>query len=190
MPQRRLSSGGNPSPLKRQPTSLAEAPSSSNAHLIDSPAWVKCNALGKRKGPEQPPYVMCTVASIDGETCSISLPDGSAVAGVSTSDVSWAHEGENPADHCGLMHLSEATVLHNTVQRAADGQFYTWVGPGQLISVNPCKRIAELFGEKKMGEFRGRMVGGSCGPPCVDAVLRITLLPSPGGRGVRTECLR
>ena len=38
MPQRRLSSGGNPSPLKRQPTSLAEAPSSSNAHLIDSPA--------------------------------------------------------------------------------------------------------------------------------------------------------
>ena len=159
MPQRRLSSGGNPSPLKRQPTSLAEAPSSSNAHLIDSPAWVKCNALGKRMGPEQPPYVMCTVASIDGETCSISLPDGSAVAGVSTSDVSWAHEGENPADHCGLMHLSEATVLHNTVQRAADGKFYTWVGPGQLISVNPCKRIAELFGEKKMGEFRGRMVG-------------------------------
>ena len=52
MPQRRLSSGGNPSPLKRQPTSLAEAPSSSNAHLIDSPAWVKCNALGKRMGPE------------------------------------------------------------------------------------------------------------------------------------------
>ena len=158
MPQRRLSSGGSPSPLKRRrrrsPRRVVV-----EQHLIDSPAWVKCSALGKRMGPEQPPYVMCTVASIDGETCSISLPDGSAVAGVSTSDVSWAHEGENPADHCGLMHLSEATVLHNTVQRAADGKFYTWVGPGQLISVNPCKRIAELFGEKKMGEFRGRMVG-------------------------------
>ena len=72
--------------------------------------------------------------------------------------MSWAHEGENPADHCGLMHLSEATVLHNTVQRAADGQFYTWVGPGSS-SRSTHKRIAELFGEKKMGEFRGRMVG-------------------------------
>ena len=58
-----------------------------------------------------------------------------------------------PDDHCGLTELSEATLLANTLRRAAGGRFCTWVGPNQLVAVNPCRQIAELKGEAKHRSF-------------------------------------
>ena len=46
-----------------------------------------------------------------------------------------------PDDHCGLLHLNEATLLHSTRARAKFGACYTWVGSSQLLSVNPCEPV-------------------------------------------------
>ncbi len=59
------------------------------------------------------------------------------------------------SDHCALVHLHEATVLANTVERAAFRHFCTWVGPAQLVSVNPCAPHPDIYGDAKMAQFRG-----------------------------------
>ena len=58
-----------------------------------------------------------------------------------------------PDDHCALVHLSEATLLANSLRRAMDGRFCTWVGPSQLVAVNPCETVPALVGEAKMRSF-------------------------------------
>ena len=59
------------------------------------------------------------------------------------------------SDHCALVHLHEATVLANTVERAAARHFCTWVGPAQLVSVNPCAPHPDIYGDARMAQFRG-----------------------------------
>ena len=61
-----------------------------------------------------------------------------------------------PDDCCGLVHLSEATLLANTLRRVLDGRFCTWVGPSQLVAVNPCETVPALVGEAKMRSFVGQ----------------------------------
>ena len=61
-----------------------------------------------------------------------------------------------PDDHCGLVHLSEANLLANTLRRVLDGRFCTWVGPSQLVAVNPCETVPALVGEAKMRSFVGQ----------------------------------
>ena len=61
------------------------------------------------------------------------------------------HHATPVDDQARLVHISEATILHNTAARARADEPYSWLGPGQMLSVNPCgKELAKLYGEQAM----------------------------------------
>ena len=49
-------------------------------------------------------------------------------------------DGVDQSDHTALLHLSDATLLHNTRMRYLRDEIYTYVGP-ILVSVNPFKCV-------------------------------------------------
>ena len=52
-------------------------------------------------------------------------------------------DGIDQSDHTALLHLSDATLLHNTRMRYLRDEIYTYVGP-ILVSVNPFKCMRQL----------------------------------------------
>ena len=100
------------------------------------------------------PYDEAVVESVTASAVSVRLADGKT-AELSPSLLSQRNDptAVHVEDHCGLVHLSEATLLANTLRRAMDGRYCTWVGPSQLVAVNPCEVVPELVGEAKMRSF-------------------------------------
>lgn len=75
----------------------------------------------------------------------------------------------NPADvdqsdHTALLHLSDATLLHNTRMRYLRDDIYTYVGP-ILVSVNPFKYIPKLYAPELMGDCKKFPPGHPLRPP-------------------------
>ena len=56
-------------------------------------------------------------------------------------------------DHTALLHLSDATLLHNTRLRYMRDEIYTYVGP-ILVSVNPFKYIPKLYAPELMSDCK------------------------------------
>ena len=62
-------------------------------------------------------------------------------------------EERTEVDNCALLHLSEATLLHNTRLRFLADDIYTFTG--QIVtSLNPCVTLPSLYSEKAMVEAR------------------------------------
>lgn len=64
------------------------------------------------------------------------------------TDVSMA----NPAlvaDNCSLLHLSDATLLHNTRERFFSNDVYTYTG-AIITSINPCTPLPALYSLERM----------------------------------------
>ena len=53
-------------------------------------------------------------------------------------------DGVDQSDHTALLHLSDATLLHNTRMRYLRDEIYTYVGP-ILVSVNPFKCVRQPY---------------------------------------------
>ena len=125
---------------------------------VGSEVWVK----NIEPAAKQWPYVFGTVLSIEGARAQVKFkpaqgrPGATLImqygneqgeADVALDQVSLHNPGPPVEDQCLLVQLSEATLLQNTILRSKDDQPYTWLGPGQIVSVNPCgKPLASLYG--------------------------------------------
>jgi len=83
-------------------------------------------------------------------------------------DLSPANDETQP-DNSFLFHLSEATLLSNTLLRAEQSQPYTYTG-NILTSVNPCKPMPELYSKELMQKYVGRRIGTSGNAPHLYAI--------------------
>ena len=69
--------------------------------------------------------------------------------------VTDADERSEP-DNCSLLHLSEATLLHNTQLRFQRDEIYTLTG--QIVtSLNPCKQLPALYDAAAMAATRAEL---------------------------------
>lgn len=108
-------------------------------------------------GPE--PWSHGKVTEVTGDDrCNVAPTAGGALVSSKLSELHLANDSKapHPDDACGLVNLNEPALLHSTLERAAQGKIYTWVGASQLLSVNPCEGVDGLFGEAAMERFRGR----------------------------------
>ena len=103
------------------------------------------------------PYFLGTLASIDHDRVLLHTKSQGKVS-VKREDVSLANDAQPRADLAELIHLSEPAVLANTIERAKHSDFFTWVGPGQLISINGCdpKHLQGQFEPIRMRSFHGK----------------------------------
>ena len=63
-------------------------------------------------------------------------------------------------DNCSLLHLSEATLLHNTQLRFQRDEIYTLTG--QIVtSLNPCKQLPALYDAAAMAATRAELNPGA-----------------------------
>jgi myosin heavy subunit len=121
--------------------------------------WVSASLLPR--GVSADPYVLVDLEADNGTEASVRLPDG-AKATVPSSAIS-PPVTDSTTDMAMLMHLSEATVLDNLLQRYRANEPYTYTGE-ILTSVNPCRRQPELHTAKVMCAYAGRILGGSQPP--------------------------
>ncbi|KAL1515592.1 hypothetical protein AB1Y20_002212 [Prymnesium parvum] len=75
------------------------------------------------------------------------LADAPTEVRVDVGSLALRHEAPPVDDKCLLEELNEATLLHNTLERARGEAPYTWLGPGQLLAVNPCRTIEGMYDE-------------------------------------------
>ena len=66
-------------------------------------------------------------------------------------------DGYSAPDNCQLIHINEASVLHNLHLRFASKHIYTYVG-SILIALNPFE-LLPIYGTDKMAAFAGRLPG-------------------------------
>jgi myosin-6 len=98
-------------------------------------------------------------------------------------------DGKEVDDCCSLMHLNEATLLHNTRLRYSTNRIYVRLGPDDpesgshpvktyvaniLISINPYEQIADLYCSETVRNYRGKSLGAL--PPHVFAIGRLRIL--------------
>ena len=63
-------------------------------------------------------------------------------------------DGVDQSDHTALLHLSDATLLHNTRMRYLRDEIYTYVGP-ILVSVNPYEYFKGVYNAETIRLFMG-----------------------------------
>ena len=69
-------------------------------------------------------------------------------------------EERTEVDNCALLHLSEATLLHNTRLRVLADDIYTFTG--QIVtSLNPCKQLPALYDAAAMAATRAELNPGA-----------------------------
>lgn len=97
-------------------------------------------------GPE--PWRHGKVNEVTGDDrCNVAPTAGGALVSSKLSELHLANDSKapHPDDACGLVNLNEPALLHSTLERAARGKIYTWVGASQLLSVNPCEGVDGLW---------------------------------------------
>eukprot|EP01114_Cavostelium_apophysatum_P010445 TRINITY_DN2416_c0_g1_i11.p1 TRINITY_DN2416_c0_g1~~TRINITY_DN2416_c0_g1_i11.p1 ORF type:complete len:2801 (+),score=908.52 TRINITY_DN2416_c0_g1_i11:43-8445(+) len=70
-------------------------------------------------------------------------------------------------DMIAISHLNEASILHNVRVRHRKDAIYTYVG-SILVSVNPYKRLEEMFSESSVLKYKGKPFGSL--PPHIFAI--------------------
>ncbi|XP_047128330.1 unconventional myosin-VI isoform X1 [Hydra vulgaris] len=70
-------------------------------------------------------------------------------------------------DNCSLMHLNEATLLHNLRLRYKRKKIYTYVA-NILIALNPYQEIPDLYTKETIAKYKGKSLGVL--PPHVFAI--------------------
>ena len=116
------------------------------------------------------PYIKATVVKTGGgsrlsrgkATANARLDTGESYgnqfdeADVPMDSIDLVHDGPPVEDQCMLVQLSEATLLHNTLLRSKADTPYTWLGPGQIIAMNPCgKQLKSLYDEDARLKYAG-----------------------------------
>ena len=104
------------------------------------------------KDPKAAPFLAAQVVSpVSGTQARVALRNGTEVSvdvdkvdvANTVTVVTDADERSEP-DNCSLLHLSEATLLHNTQLRFQRDEIYTLTG--QIVtSLNPCKQLPALY---------------------------------------------
>lgn len=97
----------------------------------------------------------------------------------------------NPADvdqsdHTALLHLSDATLLHNTRMRYLRDDIYTYVGP-ILVSVNPFKYIPKLYAPELMADCKRFPPGHPQRPPHTFSMAEAAYMQA-GGKYGHSRC--
>jgi hypothetical protein len=141
-----------------------------SAKLCMMPAWLTVASLPKAlQSAFRDPFVRVEVVTNDGRKSSVRLPDThNTTCEVDASALSPTAGENTVADSTRLLHLSEATVLANLVQRYMANEPYTYTGE-ILTSVNPCTRLPELTSAETMSLYPGRLLGDGR-PPHLYAV--------------------
>ena len=80
---------------------------------------------------------------------------------VSTDDI-FAHNKKEREDVCALLHLNEASILHNVICRYDGGRIYTWISR-ILVAMNPFEQLSELYTQAVRKEYAKRDPRGA--PP-------------------------
>jgi len=71
-------------------------------------------------------------------------------------------DGCTSDDNTSLVHINDASILHNLQVRYSHDKIYTYTA-SVLLAVNPYKQICELYGEQQHQLYRGKHIG--CLPP-------------------------
>ena len=144
---------------------------------VGSDVWVKNIGHAANSWP----YVLGSVLSIDGTRAQVKFkpiqprPGSTSInaygneqgeADVALDQLSLNNPGPPVEDQCMLVQLSEATLLQNTILRSKEDQPYTWLGPGQIVSVNPCgKALVNLYGEEVRSRYADEFAKAAAAPP-------------------------
>ena len=67
----------------------------------------------------------------------------------------FAHNIKEREDVCALLHLNEASILHNVICRYDATRIYTWISR-ILIAVNPFEQLPELYTPEVRKEYAER----------------------------------
>ena len=90
------------------------------------------------------------------------------------------------SDHTALLHLSDATLLHNTRMRYLRDDIYTYVGP-ILVSVNPFKYIPKLYAPELMADCKRFPPGHPQRPPHTFSMAEAAYMQA-GGKYGHSRC--
>ena len=120
------------------------------------------------KDPKAAPFLAAQVVSpVSGTQARVALRNGTEVSvdvdkvdvANTVTVVTDADERSEP-DNCSLLHLSEATLLHNTQLRFQRDEIYTLTG--QIVtSLNPCKQLPALYDAAAMAATRAELNPGA-----------------------------
>ena len=114
---------------------------------------------------DDPPYVKVVVDGqpVDGKVDVMLQAAGKKGVRVEVAALWPANSGEPTPDNSRLFHLSEATLLANTLERYGCDKPYTFTG-SILTSVNPCKRLDDLYSSEVMNWYATGTPGRSREP--------------------------
>ena len=115
-----------------------------------------------RGGPKEEVFSPAVVQSYErgkGYMVRMSLAGESGERLVRPADVSLANDVASAADSCALIHINEATILHNLRARYEDQSIYSYVG-AILIAVNPFQSLP-IYGAPLMEEYAGKPLGAA-----------------------------
>ena len=85
------------------------------------------------------PFEGGTVTAVQGERVTIKKDSGDTVNAQPDAEECFVAnpEGLEAPDHCGMIHLNEPSVLHNSCVRFADDKIYTYVRAAALAPMPP-----------------------------------------------------